>query len=74
MRTTEMRYNGAFSSLSWWSEITYVSVGPTDNPRVTNDNWQGKTEVLMQIPVPVPLCPPQFPHEKPWHRGPEVRG
>jgi hypothetical protein len=25
-------------------------------------NWQGKTEVLGEEPVPVPLCPPQIPH------------
>jgi hypothetical protein len=25
-------------------------------------NWQVKTEVLREKPVPVPLCPPQIPH------------
>jgi hypothetical protein len=25
-------------------------------------NWQGKTPVLGEKPVPVPLCPPQIPH------------
>jgi hypothetical protein len=25
-------------------------------------NWQGKTEVLGEKPIPVPLCPPQIPH------------
>jgi hypothetical protein len=25
-------------------------------------NWQGKTEVLGEKSVPVPLCPPQIPH------------
>jgi hypothetical protein len=25
-------------------------------------NWQGKTDVLGEKPVPVPLCPPQIPH------------
>jgi hypothetical protein len=25
-------------------------------------NWQGKTEVLGENPVPWSLCPPQFPH------------
>jgi hypothetical protein len=24
-------------------------------------NWQGKTEVLGEKPIPVPLCPPQIP-------------
>jgi hypothetical protein len=26
-------------------------------------NWQGKTEVRREKPVPVPLCPPQIPQE-----------
>jgi hypothetical protein len=25
-------------------------------------NWQGKTEILGENPVPVPRCPPQIPH------------
>jgi hypothetical protein len=25
-------------------------------------NWQGKTEILGEKPVPMPLCPPQIPH------------
>jgi hypothetical protein len=25
-------------------------------------NWQGKTEVLGEKPVPMPLCPPRIPH------------
>jgi hypothetical protein len=25
-------------------------------------NWQGKTEVLVEKPVPMPLCSPQNPH------------
>jgi hypothetical protein len=25
-------------------------------------HWQGKTEVLAEKPVPVPLCAPQIPH------------
>jgi hypothetical protein len=25
-------------------------------------NWQGKTEVLGEKPIPVPRCPPQIPH------------
>jgi hypothetical protein len=27
-----------------------------------NENWQGKTEVLGEKPVPVPFSPPQIPH------------
>jgi hypothetical protein len=26
-------------------------------------NWQGKTKILAEKPVPVPRCPPQIPHE-----------
>jgi hypothetical protein len=29
-------------------------------------NWHGKTEVLGEKPVPVPLCPPQIPHGLTW--------
>jgi hypothetical protein len=36
-------------------------------------NWQGKTEVLGEKPVPVPLCPPQIPHgltrDRTWASG-----
>jgi hypothetical protein len=28
-------------------------------------NWQGKTDVLEEKPVPVPLCPPQIPMHDP---------
>jgi hypothetical protein len=28
-------------------------------------NWQGKTEVLGEKPIPVSLCPPQIPHIDP---------
>jgi hypothetical protein len=31
-------------------------------------NWQVKTEVLGEKPVPVPLCPPQIPHGLTQHR------
>jgi hypothetical protein len=29
-------------------------------------NSQGKTELLGEKPVPVPLCPPQIPHGLTW--------
>jgi hypothetical protein len=37
--------------------------------------WQGKTEVLGEKPVPVPLCPPKMPRELAWHQtwNPAVR-
>jgi hypothetical protein len=31
-------------------------------------NWQGKTEILRDKPVPVSLCPPQIPHGLTWDR------
>jgi hypothetical protein len=31
-------------------------------------NWQGKTEILGEKPVPVPFCPPQIPHGLTWDR------
>jgi hypothetical protein len=31
-------------------------------------NWQVKTEILGEKPVPVPLCPPQIPHGSTWDR------
>jgi hypothetical protein len=39
-------------------------------------NWQGKTEVLGEKPVPVPLCPPQIPHglKGDWTQASAVRG
>jgi hypothetical protein len=39
-------------------------------------NWQGKTEVLGEKPVPVPLCPLQIPHglTRNWSRASVVRG
>jgi hypothetical protein len=29
-------------------------------------NWQGETNILHEIPVPVPLCPPQIPQRLDW--------
>jgi hypothetical protein len=31
-------------------------------------NWQGKTEVFGEKPVPLSLCPPQIPHGLTWDR------
>jgi hypothetical protein len=31
-------------------------------------NWQGKTEVIGEKPVPAPLCPPQIPYGPTRHR------
>jgi hypothetical protein len=30
--------------------------------------WQGKTDVLWEEPIPVPLFPPDFPHGLSWDR------
>ena len=32
------------------------------------NDTDGKTEVLGEKPVPVPLCPPQISHELAWNR------
>jgi hypothetical protein len=39
-------------------------------------NWQGKTEVLGEKSVPVPLCPPQIPHglTRDWTRDSAAGG
>jgi hypothetical protein len=37
-------------------------------------NWQGKTEVLGEKPVPVPLRPPQIPHGLAPGSNPGLRG
>jgi hypothetical protein len=37
-------------------------------------NWQGKTEVLGEKPVPVPFCPPQIPHALTPGSNPGLRG
>jgi hypothetical protein len=29
-------------------------------------HWEGETEVLRKMPIPVPLCPPYIPHELAW--------
>jgi hypothetical protein len=36
-------------------------------------NWQGKTEVLGEKPVPVSLCPPQIPHGLTRGSNPDLR-
>jgi hypothetical protein len=37
-------------------------------------NWQGKTEVLGEKPVPVPLCTPQISHGPTWDQTRGLRG
>jgi hypothetical protein len=70
-----MRYNGALFLLSWWSENTYTSVGSTDNTRMANDNWQGKTEALVQINTCASATlSTTIPTWKTLAQNPEVRG
>jgi hypothetical protein len=40
---------------------------PSNGARV-EQNWQGKTEVLGEKPVLLPLCPPQISHGLTWDR------
>jgi hypothetical protein len=44
----------------WWRSLVFF-VYPC-NGAPMEWNWQGKTEVLGEKLVPVPLCPPQIPH------------
>jgi hypothetical protein len=43
-------------------KITIIFCHFPSNGAPVEWNWQGKTEVLGEKPVPVPLCPPQIPH------------
>jgi hypothetical protein len=48
----------------WWrweKDDQFFFIFPSNGAPV-KWNWQGKTEVLEETPVPVPLCPPQIPH------------
>jgi hypothetical protein len=58
--------------LMWWDYVPELQpltdvlfIRPSDIwvwRATVNWNWKGKTE-LREKPVPVPLCPPQIPHE-----------
>ena len=56
----------AFCATLWWRWLVFL-VFPC-NVAPVELNWQGKTEVLGEKPVPVPLCPPQIPHGLIWDR------
>jgi hypothetical protein len=45
----------------WRERWSYFFIFPSNGAKV-KWNWQGKTEVLGEKPVLVPLCPPQIPH------------
>jgi hypothetical protein len=51
----------AYCATLWWRWLVLFFVSPCNGAPV-EWNWQGKTEVLGENPVPVPLCPPQIPH------------
>ena len=46
----------AYCATLWWIWSVFFSFFRVEW------NWQGKTEVLGEKPVPLPLCPPQIPH------------
>ena len=50
----------AYCANLWWRWLVFFVF--TCNEAPVEWNWQGKTEVLGEKPVPVPLCPPQIPH------------
>jgi hypothetical protein len=56
----------AYRETLWWRWLIFF-VFPCNRAPV-EWNWQGKTEVLDENPVPVPLCPPQIPHGLTWDR------
>jgi hypothetical protein len=51
----------AYCATLWWRWLVFFFVFPC-NGAPEEWNWQGKTEVLGEEPVPVPLCPPQILH------------
>jgi hypothetical protein len=57
-RTTTLK---AYCATVWWRGWGSFSAFPFNGVPV-EWNWQGKTEVLGEKPVPVPLYPPQIPH------------
>jgi hypothetical protein len=52
----------AYCATLWWRWRERWSVFFSSNGALVEWNWQGKTEVLGEKPIPVPLCPPQIPH------------
>jgi hypothetical protein len=51
----------AYCTTLWWRWLIFFSVFPSNGAPVEL-NWLGKTEVLGEKYVAVPLCPPQIPH------------
>jgi hypothetical protein len=74
-RTAALRF---IVQLLWWrrrERLLVFSIFPSNGAPV-EWNWQGKTEVLGEKPVPVPLCPPLIPHRltRDWTRASAVGG
>jgi hypothetical protein len=72
---TPRRFKASCATLWWKWKIIFFFIFPC-NEALVEWNWQGKTEVLGENPVPVPLCPPQIPHGLTWNwtRASAVRG
>jgi hypothetical protein len=50
----------AYCATLWWRWLAF-SIFPCNGASV-EWQWQGKTEILWEKPILVPLCPPQIPH------------
>jgi hypothetical protein len=61
----------AYCATLWWRSV--LSLFPCNGAPV-EWNWQRKTEVLGEKPVPVPLCLPQIPHGLTPGSNPGLRG
>ena len=62
----------AYCATLWWRWLV-SSVFPCNGAPV-EWNWQRKSEVLGEIPVPLPLCPPQIPRGVTSGSNPGLRG
>jgi hypothetical protein len=51
----------AYCVTLWWRWSVFFFFVFLSNGAPVEWNWLGKTEVLGEKPVPVPLCPPQIP-------------
>ena len=56
-----LKASGATLWWRWEKDDRFFFIFPSNGAPV-EWNWQGKTEVLGEKPVPLPLCPPQIPH------------
>jgi hypothetical protein len=61
MQRTHRSLKTSCANLWWRWKIISVFIF-TSNGAPVEWNWQGKTEVIGEKPVPLPLCPPQIPH------------